>query len=208
MLLRYYLWRGAEGCAAASHSSSHICGISSHIRGAVSCHLVSNNNTCAPDIFSLENACSKKKVADFLIKWQVTMRSLPAIETVNPENDYRGFGHTCRSVRCVFIIQMAYFLFERTRLPTRDKCLTASVKISKEVEDKFICTCLKKDLQTGVLNVKHIDEHTAWNHVRYTGQSLPGGWICGSCPPVFHPGAVTECFSPASRSPSPATYCV
>lgn len=26
LLLRYYLWRGAEGCAAALHSSSHICG--------------------------------------------------------------------------------------------------------------------------------------------------------------------------------------
>lgn len=46
LLLRYYLWRGTEGCAAASDSSSHISGKMDISEVSVSV----TSNTCVPGI--------------------------------------------------------------------------------------------------------------------------------------------------------------
>lgn len=98
LLLRYYLWRGAEGRAAASHSSSH-----DHAKNAISCHLVTNNTSNTSDIFSSERR-----------RWQTFSpqaskhESLPPIKTVKSDDHYRGFGDT----RNVFTIQMAQMLLK------------------------------------------------------------------------------------------------
>lgn len=99
LLLRYYFWRGAEGRAAASQSSSHISGaVLSLTRLWLYLHT---------DMFLLEIACPKKKVADFFIHRQVIIKSV--------EDYFRGFGDTCRYIRCFFMIQMTQCLFENVQ---------------------------------------------------------------------------------------------
>lgn len=58
-------------------------------------------------MFLLEIACPKKKVADSFIHIQVIIKSA--------EDYFRGFGDTCRYIRCFFIIQMTQYLFENVR---------------------------------------------------------------------------------------------
>lgn len=55
LLLRYYLWRGTEGCAAASDSSSHVSGkiVISEVPVSVT------SNTLVPGIL-LYSYCSKR----------------------------------------------------------------------------------------------------------------------------------------------------
>lgn len=55
-----------------------------HIRGATSCHLVTNKNSCTPDVVSLESTCPKKKVADFFYPQASNRESLPPIKAINP----------------------------------------------------------------------------------------------------------------------------
>lgn len=45
--------------------------------------------------------------------------SLTSAKTVNLENHFREFGDACCYIRCVFIIQMKHYLFERPNVQTK-----------------------------------------------------------------------------------------
>ncbi|TKS92176.1 G patch domain-containing protein 8 [Collichthys lucidus] len=76
LLLRYYLWRGAEGRAAASHISSHIRGKNGHIKRRRQLSTLSPiiNKTRTPDLIVFGKSMPKEEGGRLFLYRQVTMK--------------------------------------------------------------------------------------------------------------------------------------
>lgn len=139
LLLRYYLWRGAEGRAAASHNSTHIRGKKwPHQETPSAVHFVTNNNkTRTPDLIVFGKSMPKEEGGRLFLYRQVTMKVCHQVKPSAQTEDLEDLVTHVATSGVFFIIQITQSLLEKAT--RRNK----SNKLQKRSHLKWITKTLR-----------------------------------------------------------------